>query len=118
MDATVKLEGTDGIEWSNGHTLAGRVELQVADGRCPGFYRWFGDAIHPGAIANNVCDWNIIDEVEGAALADRDRCLSEGYLTHVDSRTPTASCTDGTGGTGARRCSQDNEQAQCSEDCY
>jgi len=115
MDATVELVGTGGVEWSNGHTLTGSVELQVADGGCARFYSWFRDAIHPGAIANNMCDWNIIDEVEAAALADRDRRLSEGCLTHVDTRARAARAAPGT---AARRCGQDSEQAQCYEDCY
>jgi hypothetical protein len=64
-----------------------------------------------------MCDWNIIDEVEAAAFADRDRRLSEGCLTHVDTRARAATGTSTTG-TAARRCGQDGEQAQCYEDCY
>jgi len=54
VDATVEMEGAGSVEWSNGHTLTGSVELQVVDDRCTRFSSWFNDAIHPGAIANNV----------------------------------------------------------------
>src|SRR5438552_1483525 len=104
------MVGAGGVEWSNGHTLTGRIELQVANGRCTRFCSWFSDAIHPGAIEYKVCDWDIIDEVETAALADRDRRLKEGCVAHVDTRAPAAT------GTAARRCGQDGEQAQCYED--
>ena len=54
VDTTVEMVGSGGVEWSNAHTLTGRVELQVADGRCGRFFSWFSDVIHPGTIANNV----------------------------------------------------------------
>src|SRR5207245_2856207 len=54
VDATVEMEGAGSVEWSNGHTLTGNVELQVVDDRCIRFSSWFSDVIHPGAIANNV----------------------------------------------------------------
>src|SRR5437588_3508832 len=54
VDATVEMVGAGGVEWSNTHTLTGSVELQVADGRCTRFCSRLSDAIHPGAIANNV----------------------------------------------------------------
>ena len=54
VDATVEMVGAGRVEWSNGHTLTGRVELQVVDDRCTSFSRWFDDVIHPGAIANDV----------------------------------------------------------------
>src|SRR5437588_12493180 len=115
VNATVELVCTGGVERSNGHTLTSRVELQVADCRCTSFNSRFRDAIHPGAIANNVCDWNIINEVEATALADCDRRLSEGCLAHVDA---CASAATGATRTAARRRGQDGEQTQCYEDCY
>ncbi len=107
VDATVEMVGADGVEWSNGHTLTSRVELQVVDGRCIRFYSWFSGVICPGSIANNVYDWNIIDEVEATALADRDRWLSEGCLAHMDTCTRARAAT----GTAARCCGQNGEQA-------
>ena len=109
MDTTVEMVGADGGEWSNGYTLTGRVELQVVDGWCIRFYSWFSDIICPGPIANNVYNWNIIDEVEATALTDSDRWLSEGCLAHVDTCTRATASTSTS--TAARCGSQNGEQA-------
>lgn len=72
MDATVEVIGAGSVEWPNSHTLTGGIECQVVHCWRTGFDSWLDDAIDPGAIANDMRDCNIVDEVKAATLADSD----------------------------------------------
>ena len=75
VNAAVKMVGTSRIEWPDHLTLTGGAKLHVAHRWRTRFRCRFGCSINPGTVANDVRHRNIIDQVEAAALADRDRRL-------------------------------------------
>ncbi len=84
MNTTVQMVGPSGVEWSNCLTLACGGELQIAHCWRTSFCCGFGRSINPEAVANDMCHRDIIDQVEAAALADRDRRLQEVCVAHMD----------------------------------
>lgn len=75
--------GTSRVKWTNCLALTGGAELQIIYRWCPRFFGWFGRSIDPGAIANDMRDRNIIEQVEAASFANGDGWLREGGIAHM-----------------------------------